>query len=75
MSAVYISVLFPYYRIESNQDRARERATHLLFHPGRNQDPRLERNFSDASLDAEVLVGKEGRKLHASQGRNLERYL
>lgn len=55
--------------------QGREWAMHLLFYPGRNQNPRLERNFSDASLDAEVLVGKEGRKLRASQGRNLERYL
>lgn len=33
------------------------------------------RNFSDASLDGEETVGREGRKLHASQGRNLGRYL
>lgn len=30
---------------------------------------------TDTSLDAEVLVGRIRRKLHASQGKNLEKYL
>lgn len=74
MFAVYTSVLFSYHRTVSNQGRARERAMHLVFHPGRKQDPRLE-NLSEVSLDGKVLVGRRGRKLHASQGKNVERYL
>lgn len=72
MLAVYIS-----NAVSSLQEREQpiQWAMNLLFHPGRNQDPRLERISLMLVWMGRYWSRRGGRKLHASQGRNLERYL
>lgn len=58
---------------ERGQPRVGLGTSHAFAAPSR-QKPRPEIRI-DASLDTEILVGRRGRKLHASQGKNLEKYL
>lgn len=64
-----------FHAVSLLQERTQRRQGQGMSHADAVSPRQKPRNFFDTSLDGEELVRRGGRKLHASQGKNLESYL